>query len=50
VAFTFGLLHGLGFAGGLSDAGLQQGHIPLALLCFSGGGGETGPRSGTDTS
>jgi hydrogenase/urease accessory protein HupE len=37
VAFTFGLLHGLGFAGGLSDAGLPQGHIPLALLSFSGG-------------
>jgi hydrogenase/urease accessory protein HupE len=37
VAFTFGLLHGLGFAGGLSDAGLPQGHIPLALLFFSGG-------------
>ena len=35
VAFTFGLLHGLGFAGGLSDAGLPQGHIPLALLFFS---------------
>lgn len=37
VAFTFGLLHGLGFAGGLSDAGLPQGHIPVALLFFSGG-------------
>jgi len=37
VAFTFGLLHGLGFAGGLSDAGLPQRHIPLALLFFSGG-------------
>ena len=37
VAFTFGLLHGLGFAGGLSDAGLPQGHVPLALLFFSGG-------------
>jgi hydrogenase/urease accessory protein HupE len=35
VALTFGLLHGLGFAGGLSEAGLPQGHIPLALLCFS---------------
>ena len=35
VAFTFGLLHGLGFAGGLSEAGLPQGHIPLALLFFS---------------
>ena len=37
VAFTFGLLHGLGFAGGLRDAGLPPGHIPLALLFFSGG-------------
>jgi len=35
VALTFGLLHGLGFAGGLSDAGLPQAHIPLALLFFS---------------
>jgi hydrogenase/urease accessory protein HupE len=37
VALTFGLLHGLGFAGGLSDAGLPQGNIPLALLFFSFG-------------
>jgi len=37
VAFTFGLLHGLGFAGGLSAAGLPAGHIPLALLFFSVG-------------
>jgi len=35
VALTFGLLHGLGFAGGLSDAGLPAAHIPLALLFFS---------------
>jgi hydrogenase/urease accessory protein HupE len=35
VALTFGLLHGLGFAGGLSDAGLPPAHIPLALLFFS---------------
>ena len=35
VAFTFGLLHGLGFAGALSEIGLPQGHIPLALLFFS---------------
>ncbi len=35
VAFTFGLLHGLGFAGGLTEAGLPEGHIPLALLFFS---------------
>jgi len=31
------LLHGLGFAGGLSEAGLPAGHIPLALLFFSVG-------------
>lgn len=35
VAFGFGLMHGLGFAGGLSDAGLPAGHIPSALLFFS---------------
>jgi len=35
VAFSFGLMHGLGFAGGLSDAGLPTGHIPTALLFFS---------------
>jgi hydrogenase/urease accessory protein HupE len=37
VAFTFGLLHGLGFAGGLHAAGLPTGHIPLALAFFSMG-------------
>jgi len=35
VAFTFGLMHGLGFAGGLSEADLPDGHIPTALLFFS---------------
>jgi hydrogenase/urease accessory protein HupE len=35
VALTFGLMHGLGFAGGLSEAGLPDGHIPAALLFFS---------------
>jgi hydrogenase/urease accessory protein HupE len=35
VAFSFGLIHGLGFAGGLSDAGLPVAHIPTALLSFS---------------
>jgi len=35
VAFTFGLLHGLGFAGALSDVGLPQHAIPLALLFFN---------------
>jgi len=37
VAFTFGLMHGLGFAGGLSAAGLPTAHIPTALLFFSVG-------------
>jgi len=35
VAFSFGLMHGLGFAGGLSEAGLPAGHIPVALFFFS---------------
>ncbi len=35
VALTFGLMHGLGFAGGLSEAGLPAGHIPTALFFFS---------------
>ena len=35
VAFSFGLLHGLGFAGALSKIGLPQGEIPVALLCFN---------------
>ncbi len=30
-------MHGLGFAGGLSDAGLPAGHIPTVLLFFSAG-------------
>ena len=37
VAFAFGLLHGLGFAGALSEIGLPPGHIPLALLFFNVG-------------
>ncbi len=37
VALTFGLLHGLGFAGALSEVGLPAAHIPLALLFFSTG-------------
>jgi hypothetical protein len=37
VAFTFGLLHGLGFAGALNEIGLPEGNIPLALLCFNAG-------------
>ncbi len=35
VAFSFGLMHGLGFASGLSEAGLPVAHIPTALLFFS---------------
>jgi hydrogenase/urease accessory protein HupE len=35
VAFAFGLLHGCGFASGLSEAGLPQHAIPLALLFFN---------------
>jgi hydrogenase/urease accessory protein HupE len=35
VAFTFGLLHGFGFAGALSAIGLPENAIPLALLFFN---------------
>jgi len=35
VAFVFGLLHGLGFAGALSQIGLPQTEIPLALAFFN---------------
>jgi hydrogenase/urease accessory protein HupE len=35
VAFAFGLLHGLGFAGALSRIGLPQMEIPLALASFN---------------
>ena len=35
VAFTFGLLHGFGFAGVLTAVGLPEHHIPLALLFFN---------------
>ena len=37
MAFSFGLLHGLGFAGALAEVGLPQGEIPLALLAFNVG-------------
>jgi len=37
VAFTFGLVHGLGFAGALSEIGLPADQIPLALLSFNVG-------------
>jgi hypothetical protein len=37
VALAFGLLHGLGFAGALIDAGLPAQDVPLALLAFNAG-------------
>ena len=35
VAFAFGLLHGFGFASGLSTLGLPKAEIPVALLMFN---------------
>lgn len=35
VAFSFGLLHGFGFAGALSEVGLPHSSIPMALLTFN---------------
>jgi hypothetical protein len=35
VAFVFGLLHGFGFASALSEVGLPQNDIPVALLFFN---------------
>jgi hypothetical protein len=35
VAFVFGLLHGFGFASALSEVGLPQNAIPVALLFFN---------------
>ena len=37
VAFLFGLVHGLGFAGALKDIGLPQDHLAIALLTFNVG-------------
>jgi len=37
VAFSFGLLHGFGFAGALVSLGLPRGDIPLALFSFNVG-------------
>jgi len=37
VAFTFGLLHGFGFAGALREVGLPVSDIPLALFTFNVG-------------
>ncbi len=35
VAFLFGLVHGLGFAGALAEIGLPQKHLFVALLTFN---------------
>jgi hypothetical protein len=37
MAFTFGLLHGFGFAGALAEVGLPQEEIPVALFSFNAG-------------
>jgi HupE / UreJ protein len=37
IAFTFGLLHGFGFASALNQVGLPQNSIPVALLFFNVG-------------
>jgi hypothetical protein len=37
IAFIFGLFHGLGFAGALSDIGVPQHQVPLALFTFNVG-------------
>jgi len=37
VAFGFGLIHGLGFAGALSQIGVPRDEVPLALLMFNVG-------------
>jgi hydrogenase/urease accessory protein HupE len=37
VAFLFGLVHGLGFAGALKEIGLPQKHLSVALLTFNAG-------------
>lgn len=37
VAVSFGLLHGMGFAGALREVGLPAGDIPLALFSFNVG-------------
>ncbi len=37
VAFLFGLVHGLGFAGALREIGLPENHLVVALLTFNVG-------------
>ena len=37
LAFSFGLLHGFGFASALTEVGLPPGDVPLALFAFNVG-------------
>jgi len=37
IAGAFGLLHGFGFAGALTEAGLPDGDVPIALAAFNVG-------------
>jgi hypothetical protein len=37
IAFTFGLLHGMAFAGALSEVGLPSGAVPASLFLFNVG-------------
>ena len=37
IAFAFGLVHGLGFAGALAEIGVPRNEVPLALLMFNVG-------------
>jgi hydrogenase/urease accessory protein HupE len=37
LAFMFGLIHGLGFAGALKEVGLPEHNLPVALLTFNVG-------------
>lgn len=37
MAFAFGLVHGLGFAGALTEVGVPGSHVAAALLGFAGG-------------
>ncbi|MFT3773643.1 MAG: HupE/UreJ family protein [Minicystis sp.] len=37
IAFVFGLVHGLGFAGGLAEVGIPDHAVAAALLGFAGG-------------
>ena len=45
VAFSFGLLHGFGFAGALAEVGLPQTAIPVALLATWRSTRRRSPRS-----